>query len=131
MNWEECLQNNHIRETLPDANRAQSMQKMALFRLKFWKKQSTSPLKVEAYYEIIRELGFAHMYKKGYNCSNHICLIPYLEKYLDAYETQKVNELRQVRNEINYRGFSIPDDYLMRNEMEFSHIIDKLIELLR
>lgn len=38
----------------------------------------------------------------------------------------KIDELRQLRNEISYRGFTVKKDYLERNEQEFKDIIDRL-----
>jgi len=87
-------------------------------------------LKVEAYYDIIKELLFAHLYKNGYNCTNHLCLIAYLKEKIKDFETQKIDELRKVRNEINYRGLTIKKDYLERNELEFKNIIKQLKEEL-
>jgi hypothetical protein len=112
------------------------MLKMALLRIEFWNKKIDDKyiaLKIEAYYDIIKELIFAHMYKNGYNCTNHLCLIAYLkEKFKDFdYETEKIDELRKIRNEINYRGFQIKKDYLERNELEFKSIIQKLKESLK
>ena len=85
-------------------------------------------LKVEAYYDIIKELIFAHLYRNGYNCTNHLCLIAYLKEKIEDFdfEIQKINELRKVRNEINYRGLTIKKDYLNRNELEFKNIIKRL-----
>ena len=109
------------------------MLKMANLRLEFWDKDVEDKfiaLKVEAYYDIIKELLFAHLYKNGYNCTNHLCLIAYLkEKIKDFdFEIQKVDELRKVRNEISYRGLTIKKDYFERNELEFKNIIQRLKE---
>lgn len=62
-------------------------------------------LKVEAYYEIIKELIFAHMYAEGFNCTNHLCLIAYLRESIGNFEKEadKIDKLRKIRNEI--RGF--------------------------
>ncbi len=46
------------------------------------------------------------------------------------FEIQKIDELRKVRNEINYRGLTIKKDYLERNELEFKSIIKRLKEEL-
>ena len=87
-------------------------------------------LKIEAYYEIIKELIFALLYKKGYNCTNHLCLTAYLAKNLADfdYEIKKIDELRQIRNEIAYRGFQSSYEYLHKNELEFKAIIIRLKE---
>src|SRR3989344_7176743 len=131
MSWKECVDDGIITTGIPDEERASQMLWVADLRLKFWDKKIPAEftvLKVEAYYDIIKELIFAHLYKKGYNCTNHLCLIPYLkEKMKDFdFEIQKIDELRKVRNEINYRVLTIKKDYLERNELEFKNIIKRL-----
>jgi len=136
MGWKECVDEGIITQSVPDEERSNQMLIMANLRLKFWDKKVADEfivLKIEAYYDIIKELIFAHLYKNGYNCTNHLCLIAYLrEKIKDFdFETQKIDELRKVRNEINYRGLTIKKDYLERNELEFKNIIKRLKEELR
>jgi len=135
MSWKECVDEGIITQSTPDEERSNQMLMMANLRLKFWDKKVADEfivLKVEAYYDIIKELLFAHLYKNGYNCTNHLCLIAYLkEKIKDFdFEIQKIDELRKVRNEINYRGLTIKKDYLERNELEFKNIIKRLKEEL-
>ncbi len=135
MNWKECVDEGIITQTVPDEERSNQMLSMANLRLKFLDTKVADEfivLKVEAYYDIIKELLFAHLYKNGYNCTNHLCLIAYLrEKIKDFdFEIQKIDELRKVRNEINYRGLTIKKDYLERNELEFKNIIKRLSEEL-
>lgn len=135
MSWKECVDQNIITETVPDEERATQMLNMGNLRLEFWDKEIDDKfiaLKVEAYYDIIKELIFAHIYKNGFNCINHLCLLAYLrEKFEDFdFEIQKIDELRKVRNEINYRGFLVKKDYLDRNELEFKNIIKKLKDKL-
>lgn len=135
MSWKECVDKGIITQSVPDEERSNQMLMMANLRLKFWEKKIApefTTLKVEAYYDIIKEFIFAHLYKKGYNCTNHLCLIAYLkEKVKDFdFEIQKIDELRKVRNEINYRGLTIKEDYLERNELEFKNISKRLKEEL-
>lgn len=135
MSWKECVDKEIITMSIPDEERASQMLQMADLRLKFWNKKIPAEftvLKIEAYYDIIKELIFAHLYKNGYNCTNHLCLIPYLkEKMKDFdFEIQKIDELRTVRNGISYRGLNIQKDYLERNELEFRNIIKRLKEVL-
>lgn len=135
MSWKECVEGGIITKTQADEERSKQMLQMANLRLEFWNKKVEDKfivLKVEAYYDIIKELILAHLYKNGYNCTNHLCLIAYLkEKIKDFYfEIQKIDELRVVRNEINYRGLVIKKDYLQRNELEFKNIIKRLKEEL-
>ena len=133
MSWKECVDQGILTETAPDGERAVQMQKMADLRFEFWDKKIQDKfiaLKVEAYYDIIKELIFAHMYKNGFNCTNHLCLIAYLKEKFKGFdfEIEKIDELRKIRNEISYRGFSVKKDYLQRNELEFKNIIKKLKE---
>lgn len=133
--WEECLEQGIITQTKPDRERARQMKKIAQKRMEFWNqpiKEEHTAFKIEAYYEIIKELIFAHIYEQGYNCTNHLCLIAYLQEKMENFdfETQKIDELRKIRNEISYRGTTIKQDYLERNEKEFKHIINKLQEQL-
>ena|SRR3989339_2015670 len=135
MSWKECVEEKIITTSVPDEERANQMLMMANLRLKFWDKKVADEfivLKVEAYYDIIKEIIFALIYQKGYNCTNHLCLIAYLkEKVKDFdFETQKIDELRVIRNDINYRGLTIRKDYLERNELEFKNIIKRLKEEL-
>lgn len=133
MSWKECVDQSIITETQPDEERAKQMLQMANLRFAFWDKDVDDKfiaLKVEAYYDIIKELLFAHLYKNGYNCTNHLCLIAYLKEKMEDFdfEIQKIDELRKVRNEINYRGLTVKRDYLDRNELEFRNIIQRLKE---
>lgn len=135
MNWKECLEKGIITQPGSDQERSNQMLIMADLRLKFWEKKIPDQfivLKVEAYYDIIKELIFAHLYKNGYNCTNHLCLIAYLkEKIKDFdFEIQKIDELRKIRNEINYRGLILRKDYFERNQLEFKNIIKRLKEEL-
>ena len=82
MSFKECVDNRIITKTAPDPERSAQMVKMADIRFKFWNKKIDDEfvaLKVEAYYDIIKELIFAILYKKGYNCQNNICLISYIK----------------------------------------------------
>src|SRR3989338_6322123 len=107
ISWKECIEQSIITESAPDSERSKQMLEMANIRFEFWNREIGDKyltLKVEAYYDIIKELIFAHMYKNGFNCTNHLCLIAYLKKKIEnfEYESEKIDELRQVRNEISY-----------------------------
>lgn len=134
MSFKECIEKEILIKTIPDLERAIQISNMALLRYKFWNRNIDDEyitLKIEAYYDIIKELIFAIVYKNGYNCHNHLCLISYLKEITTEfdYEINKINELRTIRNEINYRGLMVKSDYFERNELEFRSIIQKLSTL--
>jgi len=131
MSWKECVDKKIISRVPQDIDRSSKLLKMALLRYEFWDKKIEDKyvaLKIEAYYDIIKEPIFAHMHRNGFNCTNHLCLIAYIGEKIKGfdYETEKIDELRKVRNEISYRGFSAGKDYLERSELEFESIILKL-----
>ncbi|MFA5888394.1 MAG: hypothetical protein WC852_06820 [Candidatus Nanoarchaeia archaeon] len=133
LNWNECIRQGIAKHTEPDKERATHITCMAMLRFEFWDRKidpKFSALKVEAYYEVIKELMFAMLYRKGFDCSNHVCLISYLAEHTADfdYETNKIDELRRVRHDIAYRGFNVSSNYLEQNELEFKWIIQKLKE---
>jgi len=132
MTWKECVENKIIRRITPNQERTEELRRIAQLRLEFWQQnidEKFSVLKIEAYYDIIKELILADMHKEGYTCMNHLCLLAYLEKKFEdfSFEIHKIDELRKARNEISYRGTTISKDYLLINELEFQHIIDTLL----
>jgi len=136
MDWKECLHKEIITKVQKDTERSDHLLRLALTRFEFWDmpvKDKYVSIKVEAYYEIIKELIFSILYRNGFNCRNHLCLIAYLREHHSdiSYEIDKIDELRHVRNEISYRGFTIRQDYLNRNELEFKNIIEILQRLAR
>lgn len=136
MSWGQCLELGIVKRGRPDLKKASRMLKMAHLRMRFWDRRiedEFAALKVEAYYDVIQELVHAHLYRKGYNCSNHLCLISFLEENFRHFgrETMKIDELRVVRNDMNYKGLIVERDYLERNEREFRRIIAGLRERLR
>ena len=59
MNWKEGIDKNIIIKIPDDEGRSDQMQAMADIRMEFWKKsieEKYTALKVEAYYDIIKEL---------------------------------------------------------------------------
>ena len=136
INWKECVQKKIIFRIIPNKNKTLEMIKIADLKLEFWGKQIEEKfiaLKIEACYDIIRDLIFAHLYEDGFNCTNHKCLIAYLKYVMPdfEYEINKIDELRRLRNQISYRGSLIDKNYLRNNELEFQHIIKTLRNSLR
>lgn len=135
ISWEECVKQAIIIKIPPDDEKSKQIMDMAMLRLEFWENkidERFTVLKIEAYYEIIKELTLSLIYKEGYNCINHQCLIAYLTNNVKGfdYEINKIDELRQIRNEIAYRGFKVNANYLKRNELEFKGIITQLKGLI-
>jgi len=139
MTWEKCIAEKTIRNVQPDKELSRNILKMAIIREEFWQAQINNidekytSLLVEGYYEIIKELLTAYLNLNGIESSNHECLIRYFEKEHKklAVESQKIDELRQVRNNIDYKGFFVKTEFFERNKLEYAHIIKLLKKLIK
>ncbi|MBW6461467.1 MAG: NUDIX domain-containing protein [DPANN group archaeon] len=131
---------NRLIKITPDKEKAKSLMNMATKRQEMMSTLNSSKypsLIVERYYEIITELISSILMLDGYKikCDGaHKALIEYIG---DTYNTkfQKsdiyfLDELRLIRNKINYNGFFVKTDYLTRNEKNINEIILKLEELI-
>ncbi len=139
MNWEKCVAEKTINKIEPDKERVRNMLKSVEIRHEFWDSLGVilddrySSILVEGYYEIIKELLTAYLNLNGIESSNHECLIRYFQKEnpkLDV-ESEKIDELRQVRNKIDYRGFFVKKEFFEMNRLEYRHIIILLKKLVK
>ncbi|MBU0457373.1 MAG: hypothetical protein ABH824_07515 [Nanoarchaeota archaeon] len=139
MDWEKCTAEKTIRKVEPDKERIRNMLKMIEVRQKFWDSlidildDEFSSLIVEGYYEIIKELLTAYLNINGLESSNHECLIRYFQKENSNLnvEAEKIDELKQVRNKIDYRGFFVRKEFFERNKLEYQHIIKLLNKMIK
>lgn len=119
-----------------DKEKARSMLKMAKQRLEMLDILDTAKytsLVVEGYYEVIKELIASILSLDGYKTKGegaHKTLIDYLG---DAYDSEFkpsdiyfLDDLRKIRNRINYDGFFVKEEYLVRNKEAIVTIINKL-----
>jgi uncharacterized protein (UPF0332 family) len=136
MDWDICKKD-HIRKVRVDKDKIGSILKMCSVRLKFVKKQEvdneTASIVTEGYYEIIKELLTALLLKNGLKSDNHECLISFFKKNYSEYEYEIniIYELKNIRNRISYNGLFVEKQYLIKNKLEFEHIIKLLIKLVR
>lgn len=139
MDWKKCIAEKTIKKIEPDKERVRNMLEIIDIRQEFWDSLSRivddkySSLLVEGYYEIIKELLTAYLNLNGLESYNHECLIRYFQKEnpeLDV-EAEKMDELRRVRNKIDYRGFFVKKEFFERNKLEYQHIIKLLKKLIK
>lgn len=132
--WEEIK--DEIWEIKPDTELAKSILKMSDTRLdainSLDKKKFTSII-AENYYEIVKELLTSLMSADGYKTLSHEALITYLKKFYKEFtedEIVLIDQARQLRNKIVYRGFFVQENYLQMNEKQLTLIITKLKNIL-
>ncbi len=118
----------------PDRERAKSLMELSLLRLKkirTFNKKTESPLIVEGYYEVAKELITAILFVDGFKTLSHKDLIEYIRTNhnLSGTEINLLNELRKYRNKIVYYGINIQPEYLQRNSTDVNQIISKLTKI--
>lgn len=131
--WSEAKED--IKEVSEDKETANSLLKTADIRFDALKilleNDSTKFASVlaEGYYEIIKEIITALMAIDGYKTTSHEALVAYLKEFyeeFDDYEIMFIDDLRKLRNKIDYKGFSVNPEYIKRNKLEIQNIISKL-----
>lgn len=133
--WKESQ--DEIRKVKPDREMSKSMLKMIEVRVKALElkdRKEFASLVVEDYYEIIKEATTALMAIDGYKTLSHEVLIGYLKEFLPQFsesEIALVDQLRQLRNKITYKGFFVTPDYLERNERRIKELVLKLLNILK
>ncbi|MCK4588807.1 MAG: hypothetical protein KAT77_00055 [Nanoarchaeota archaeon] len=135
MDWELC-QKEHLRKIEPDKEKIKSILKMCSVRLRLAQKQEiddeTASIITENYYEIIKELLTALLLKNTLKSDNHECLISFFKKNYSRYEYEigLIHELKGIRNKISYEGVFVEKEYLIKNKLEFEHIINLITKLI-
>ena len=132
--WDEVK--NEVWKVKPDKQLTRSILKMVNVRLNAIKsldKKEFASIIAENYYEVIKELITAVMSVDGYKTLSHEVLASYLKQFyktLDRNELFLIDQLRQVRNKIVYKGFFVQENYLEANENQLKFIIGKLRNIL-
>lgn len=112
------------------------MERMALLRDDFLQHhvdQKYIVLKLEAYYDIVKELLYAHMYKNGYTCTNHQCLVGYFEHHLYGFKKEYalIEELFSLKLKMHRIPPKQIQDFLQKNEDLLKQTISLLKERLQ
>ncbi|MBI4146833.1 hypothetical protein HY489_05855 [Candidatus Woesearchaeota archaeon] len=132
--WTE--QSDKVSKQRPDTEKARALLKMIALREQ--RAQITplpqfATLLAEELYEIVKELITGIMSVDGWKTASHELLIGYLAKFYPEFSTAEVmllDQLREMRNDIAYRGVMINPEYLERNQQNISNAIQKLKQIL-
>lgn len=133
--WNESQ--NEVRKVRSDREMARSLLKMIEVRMKALEsmdRKEFSSLIVESYYEIIKEAITALMAIDGYKTLSHEVLIGYLKEFFPQFVDNEIvlaDDLRKLRNNVAYKGFFVPPDFVARNEVRIKAIVTKLVGLLK
>jgi hypothetical protein len=118
-----------------DKEKAKSIQNMAIIiikRIDLTDKKKFASLIISDYYEVIKELITAILACKGLKTLSHKILIEQSKEFkeINKEEYYLIDELRVIRNKINYDGFFVECDYLERKEKPIKETINKLLNIL-
>ncbi len=124
----------------PDFEKARSILKMAENTLSLVQGLDATkfPSQItKEYYNVMRELISVIALLDGYKTQGegaHKELIEYLHTYYKEKFTEHslslLEELRVIRNRIEYDGFFVNKEYVKRNQKYFEMIIEKLREMV-
>ena len=128
--WDEHSEK--VSKLRPDFEKAKGLLKLTELRehkLTSFQLPAETTLLAEAYYEIVKEIITAIMSIDGWKTLSHELLISYLATFYSEFSTSEVmliDQLRQMRNDIAYRGIMIKPEYIEGNKKEIIVIINKL-----
>ena len=128
--WDET--SDKVNKIRSDNEKAKALFKMTELheeRAKSTQLPRMATLLVEEYYEIVKELITAIMSCDGWKTTSHEFLIGYLAKFYPEFNTAEIaliDQLRQMRNDIDYRGVMINSEYVERNQATILELISKL-----
>jgi hypothetical protein len=102
-------------------------------RIKNEDKERFATLILADIYEISKELITAILFVEGYKTLNHTDLIEYVKerRILDDKEIYKLDQLRILRNKIEYEGYHTNPEILKNNQSVYENIIKKLRAALK
>lgn len=132
IDFEDCKKSKKVIKKSLDKQMSKSLVKLAKIRLSNLENLSVTTLKIETYYEAIKELITALISIQGYKSYSPECLISFIKNFEEFNESEILflDQLRIIRHDITYRGVFVEDDYLIRNKEKIDKIINKLLDLI-
>jgi len=132
--WDE--HSDKVSKQRPDLEKARSLTKIAELRMERAAKTELprfSTLVVEEYYEVIKEISTGIMCTEGWKTTSHELMIGYLAEFhmeITQLELVLIDQLRIMRNDMDYRGITIDSEYLGRNQDAILSVIKRLRTIL-
>jgi hypothetical protein len=115
MDWKECIDKKLAKKVSVDEELIKSLMKTSINRLKTQEKiaidEITASSKFSLAYDSAREMIEALALKKGFKIYNHESYTAFLKEIIKNSELgEKFDDLRKIRNLINYYGKEITAD---------------------
>ena len=112
MDWKECCSRRIAKDVKPDIGMIASLTKSSKNKSdsesKLEMSNITAGSKLSLAYDSLRELLEALSLKNGFKVYNHECYAAFLKEVMkESYKADEFNEIRKVRNAVNYYGKEI------------------------
>ena len=135
MDWKECKRKNLIKEAKVDKNLINSLVKSSLKKLQTQAllilNNDTASSKISLAYESLRDLLEALAIVNGYKIYNHECYCAFLKEILlKSSLGDEFDDLRKIRNSINYYGKEITSEEAKLILKSIEDIIEKIKNIL-
>ncbi|MDY6788484.1 MAG: Mth938-like domain-containing protein, partial [Candidatus Nanohaloarchaea archaeon] len=131
MRWEECL-NEEVYRREENPQQAKNLYRMAQVRKEDNRERKQTeekvPLIVESYWETIKQFITALLNLEGFKSYSQECLVVFLEEFYDfkRQDIELMDQLRRLRNDVDYRGEFLDKGYLERKQARIKDIIAQL-----
>lgn len=129
--WKQCLAQNLIQKSAVDHASSLQMERMAALREEFLQEHFEDKflsLKLEAYYDLIRELLHAHMYKQGFTTVYDPLVLVYARHHFHAFkkELKIIEDIFNIRQQLHAHHQTQVKKYLEQNEEKIKRLILEL-----
>ena len=130
MDWIECKNRRIVKEVSKDENLVNSLIESSKHKLSSQEilplQASTIASKISLAYDSLRELLEVLALKKGFKIYNHECYTAFLKEIIqDSSLGDSFDEIRKLRNSINYYGKQITEKECKISLEEIKNLIEK------
>jgi len=134
MDWTECKKKGFVKNIKLDLNLISALEKQSKNKLISSKmielNETTASSKVSLAYDSLRELLEALAIKKGFKIYNHECYCSFLKEIIkDSLLGSHFDDLRIIRNKINYYGEDLSIEEAKQILKEIEEILNKVSKL--
>ena len=131
LSWKALLKQKVIKKTSPDTSAQIQMQRMELLREEFLEETLEGKFQIfrfETYYDCIKDLLYAHLYKKGYSCEHEKYLPLFAQEHLPHFkkENEFIKEIFAMKAAIHRKKIVEIKKYLEKNEEKLREVMEKL-----
>ncbi len=135
LSWKALLKQKVIKKTSPDTSAQIQMQRMELLREEFLEEtvhEKFQMFRFETYYDCIKDLLYAHLYKKGYSSEHEKYLPLFAKEHLPHFkkENEIIKEVFAMKAAIHRKKPEEIKKYLDNNEESLKGVMEKLKEEL-